>query len=146
MMKLSTRGRYATRICVYLGLRPENERARKRDIADAEGISADYVEQILVKLRTAGIVESHRGVKGGFTLSGDPEKISVADIVEAAEGPIHLVPCLKEGCERASACVTQEVWQRATGALREVFCGVTVADLVREARRHIDSNTIQFEI
>ena len=71
MLRLSTKGRYATRIMVYLALCNPDEPARKQEIAEAEGIPADYVEQILTKLRTAGLVKSRRGAGGGFQLRRD---------------------------------------------------------------------------
>lgn len=132
-MKLSTKGRYATRIMVYLAMHDPNIPRRKQEIAESEGISADYVEQILIRLKAGGLVVSHRGARGGFTISKSPEKITVRDVLQASEGPLTLVPCSSETCERDTACVTREIWIKAEEALAEVFDGNTIADLAEKA-------------
>jgi Rrf2 family protein len=132
-MKLSTKGRYATRIMVCLAMRDPNIPRRKQEIAESEGISSDYVEQILIRLKAGGLVVSHRGARGGFTLAKEPEKITVSDVLRASEGPLSLVPCSNGNCERETACVTQEIWHSAEEALLTVFDGSTIADLVEKA-------------
>lgn len=136
MLTLSTKGRYAARIMVYLAMTASDAQpARKREIADAEGITPDYVEQILMRLRTADLVRSYRGVKGGFTLARDAAGITVTDILKAVEGPISVVPCIDEDCKRSTACATRPVWKRANEALEKVFGETTVGDMARDCRR-----------
>ena len=120
---------------VCLALKGGERPARKQEIAEAEEISVDYVEQILLKLKTAGLVRSHRGAKGGFSLARDPATITVADVLEATEGPLALVPCLHDKCARGPMCVTQPLWRTASDALETIFSGTTVAELAEEARR-----------
>ena len=135
MLSLSTKGRYATRIITRLALFDNNTRpARKKEIADAEAVSEDYTEQILVRLKAAGLVASHRGTKGGFSLARTPEKITVTDVLNAMDGPLHIVPCMTEPCERATECITRDLWHAAERALLTVFSGTTVADLANRAR------------
>lgn len=117
MLRISTKGRYAARILVYLALHEDSAPSPKQEIADAEGISADYVEQILTKLRSGGLVRSHRGARGGFSLARAPGAITMADVLAASEGPIELVPCEGEECPRTSMCVTRMVWHEASRAL-----------------------------
>jgi len=97
MMKLSTKGRYATRIMVYLAMQNSDSPCRKQDIAEAESISADYVEQILIRLKAAGLVTSHRGAHGGFSLTRPPSEVTVEAVLQATEGPLLLVACTDEG-------------------------------------------------
>ncbi len=132
-MKLSTKGRYATRIMVCLAMKDSTIPRRKQEIAESEGISADYVEQILIRLKAGGLVVSHRGARGGFTLARDPRKITVTDVLQASEGPLSLVPCSQENCERETACVTHAIWRNAEVALSAVFDGNTIADLAEKA-------------
>jgi Rrf2 family protein len=139
MLSLSTKGRYATRIMIYLALHQDGPPARKQEIADAEGISTDYVEQILLQLKTAGLVKSHRGVKGGFSLSSDPDRVTVADVLAVTEGSTELAPCRKENCARASDCVTRPVWEKASEAIKQTFSGVTIGDLARRSDRQRDT-------
>ena len=65
----------------------------KSEIADAEGISAGYVQQLMMALRLADIVDSHRGREGGFSLSRPAEEITVADVLSAVEGEVMPAPC-----------------------------------------------------
>ena len=140
MLSLSTKGRYAVRIMVYLTVAENGKPIQKHRISDSEGISQDYVEQILVKLKTDGLVTSHRGKKGGFTLGRRPENITVEQVIEAAEGRISIVPCLSsDQCERMTMCVTQPVWKEATEALKASFSAHTIAELAEQASALRDS-------
>ena len=139
-MKLSTKGRYATRIMVCLATRHlathgRPTPVRKRQIAESEGISQDYIEQLLVKLKAAGLVASHRGTKGGFSLARDPVAITVAQVVEAMEGPIALAPCTESACARASECVARRVWQEASQALNKVLTATTIAHMAQQVEK-----------
>ncbi len=129
MLKLSTKGRYAVRIMTYLAARDEEGPARKQDIAESEGISPDYVEQILIRLRAGGLVQSHRGARGGFTVACDPNRTSVLDVLEATEGPLQIAPCVQEGCDHVTRCAVQCVWNEAAESLRQVFSGALLSDL-----------------
>lgn len=146
MIRISTKGRYATRIMVYLAARKDQNPATKFDIARTEGMTPDYVEQLLVKLRTSGLVASRRGVKGGFVLNRDPQLVSVADVLKAAEGPLSLAPCLPGECDRLSQCVTRSVWKKAEDALRNVFESVTLSQLAEEALRKQTSGSDMYTI
>lgn len=134
MLKLSTKERYAVRIMVCLATRNDDHPARKQEISDSEDISPDYVVQIMMKLRTAGLVVSHRGVNGGFALAKAPDRITVTDVLEAVEGPIALVPCLNGPCKRASSCVTRYMWQKAGAALKDTFSGVTIGEMAKQSK------------
>ncbi len=146
MMKLSTKGRYATRILLYLAMHEGEGPARKQAIADAESISADYVEQILIRLKSAGLVLSHRGARGGFSLARPAGDITVADILQATEGPMILVPCEDEGCSRNSVCVTREIWRDVEAAIQSVFGTRTLESLVRRARELRGSRAASYAI
>lgn len=135
MLRMSTKGRYATRIMVYLALCDPEVPARKQEIARAEGIPTDYVEQILTRLRTAGLVKSQRGAGGGFQLLRDPRNITVADVIRVTEGPLSLVACIDEGCNRSANCVTRSLWMEANDALVEIFSNKTIDSLAREAKQ-----------
>jgi len=146
MMKLSTKGRYATRIMVYLAMQQQGVPCRKQEIAEAEGISADYVEQILIRLKAAGLVSSHRGARGGFSLTRPPADVTVEEVLQATEGPVTLVACTEEGCERETICVTRNIWRAAEVALSEVFSGTVIAELAKEAYEMQESKSITYDI
>ena len=145
-MMLTTKGRYAARIMVRLAAHQQARPCRKHDIAEAEGISADYIEQILMKLKTAGLVVSFRGARGGFALGRRAEEITMADILDAAEGPINLVPCITEGCVRATSCVTRPVWTAATEALRDVFTSTTLDQMGNKVIEMEKAKVLDFSI
>jgi Rrf2 family protein len=130
MMTISTRGRYATRMVVLLAARDPGASMTKTEIADAEGISAGYVQQLMMALRLAGIVDSHRGREGGFSLSRPAEDITIADVLKAVEGDVMPAPCQGgASCERWDDCPTRPVWDEAAALLNGLFSSITVASL-----------------
>ncbi len=132
-MKLSTKGRYAVRIVLYIAADRSGKPVNKTAIGAAEDISPAYVEQILTILRGAGLVQSHRGIKGGFTLTREARDVTVADILTATEGPLSIVPCTTGECKRVSACVTSVMWMEANQALIDIFSSTTLEDLMKKA-------------
>ena len=146
MLKLSTRGRYATRILACMAAKNTSTPVRRKEIADSEGISIDYVEQILTQLRSSGLVRSHRGVKGGYTLNMVPGDITVAAVLEATEGSISLVPDCDNGCNRTSVCVTRAVWKKADEVLSAHLESVNIAGLAAEALELHAKHPVDFSI
>ncbi len=128
-MKLSSKGRYATRILLCISRLEGDLPVSKKRISEQEGISTDYIEQIIVPLKNAGLVSSVRGLRGGFRLAKKTEEITVFDVLSASEGDINLVGCLSEGCSRSDSCVVQRVWQGASDKLQEYFSKVTLKEL-----------------
>ncbi len=146
MMRVSTKGRYATRIMIYLAIHGVKKPVRKKEVAKAEGLSADYVEQILTKLKTANLVHSQRGKHGGFILAKNAANISVKDIIEATEGPIILVDCASEKCGRSSYCVSSEIWNEASLAVNKIFSNYTLTELAKKSEKKNSANALSFEI
>jgi Rrf2 family transcriptional regulator, cysteine metabolism repressor len=130
------------RIAMHRGEQP----ATKLLIAKSEGISTHFIEQILQKLRAAGLVQSHRGTRGGFSLARDPGSITVREVLEATEGPLALAPCATARCARATQCVTRVLWEQATDALTNLFTSSTIGSLVEQARRHEATEATSFDI
>ncbi len=145
-MKLSTKGRYATRILLCISRLQGDQPVPKKRIAEQEGISTDYIEQIIVPLKNAGLVNSVRGLRGGFRLARDPAKITVYDILSASEGDINLVGCLAEGCSQSDTCVVQRVWQGASDVLKEYFSQITLKELHDDYSKRASSMPIMFNI
>ena len=130
-MTISTRGRYATRIMALLAAETERPSLTKYQIADHEAISSAYVQQLLMSLRKAGLVNSHRGRLGGFSIARAPETITVGDILSAVEGDILPAPCRgTRHCERAADCPTRPIWDKAACLLEDLFSGITLADMI----------------
>lgn len=145
-MKLSTKGRYATRILLCISRLQDDQPVPKKRIAEQEGISTDYIEQIIVPLKNAGLVNSVRGLRGGFRLAKDPAKITIYDILSASEGDINLVGCLAEGCSKSDTCVVQRVWQGASDELREYFSKITLKELHDDYAKRAAEQPLMFTI
>lgn len=137
-MKLSTKGRYATRVMLDLALHDTGECIKVKDIAARQGISEKYLEQIISILNKAGYVKSVRGAQGGYRLAKAPQEYTVGMILRLTEGSLAPVACLEDGaeaCERCDTCETLAVWRDLYGAINQVVDGVTIADLAEKARR-----------
>ena len=129
-MRLSTRARYGLRAAIMIARRKDTFTTSEH-IAHEEEVSKKYLEAILGHLREVGILEAVRGVKGGYALARSPNEISAAEVVEALEGTVALVPCVEEAskCERASRCPTRRVWCMASHAVRDVLSKLMLAEL-----------------
>ena len=139
-MKLSTKGRYGLRAVIDLALTSENEAVSISSIAARQSLSESYLEQLMGKLRKAGIVKSIRGAQGGYRLGRPPEEISVGDILRALEGDLDPVDCMalkhKEGgCVGQDACVTRYVWQKISDSINETVDGILLSTLLEESRQ-----------
>jgi Rrf2 family protein len=129
MMEIPTRGRYSVHILQMMATQPYGRVLTKQEIAETEGLSPGYVQQLLMMLKAAGLVNSHRGKAGGFSLGRPPERITVADVLKTCEGPIVPSPCVAVTCVREEGCRTHLVWMRAAELLDDLFSRTTIADL-----------------
>ena len=110
-----------------------------RDIAGGERLPADYVEQILLRLRRAGLVNSTRGARGGYMLSRAPEDISVREVIAASEHAtfdLHCVshPVGEERCSEAQSCSIRPVWMLLQRKIDDVLESVHLGDLLVDER------------
>lgn len=134
MIKLSTKGRYGTRLMLALG-RAYSEGKKSlilKNVAEEEGISLRYLEQIIIPLKFANLVKSIRGAGGGYSLTRKPSEIKLVDILEALEGPCALVDCVidKNFCSRLPRCAVFEIWKEASKVLEDYFSKVTLQTLL----------------
>jgi Rrf2 family protein len=135
-MKLSTRGRYATRALLELALRPGDNPATLKDIAQRQQISIRYLEHLITPLVAAGIVRSMRGPRGGIALARSPQKIRLSEVIQLLEGSTAPVECLDNPgvCDRSATCVTRDVWGELRKAMDNVLGSTTIADLVERQK------------
>ena len=102
-----------------------------RRIAEKQGISEPYIDQLLIPLRTNGLIRSIRGRRGGYQLAADPRRLTVLDIVEALDGRLSIIDCLDEQeCTRQSVCATRVVWEQVETVLRQQLSSTTLQDLL----------------
>ena len=140
-MKISTRARYGTRLMLGLGLHYGQGAVFLKDIAKAEEISEKYLSQIIIPLKSAGLVNSFRGAHGGYVLARPPDKISLKEIVGALEGDLNLVGCVgnTSECPRTSICVTRDLWNDLGATIAQRLDAMTLHDLVRQYRKKKES-------
>ncbi len=134
-MRITTQAEYGLICALHLARRLDDGPVTGREIAARERLPADYVEQIMLKLRRAGIVLSTRGAHGGYRLAGDPAQVSVRDVVAAAEQSTFDVHCVSHPVEAARCaeshdCSIRPVWQMLQQRIDEVLDGVHLSDLL----------------
>ena len=131
-MKISTKGRYGTRAMLDIGSNYGNGPVSLRELAERQGISMKYMEQIVPLLKTSGLVRSTRGARGGYVLARKPQDISLRDIVQALEGSWSLVDCVDDNslCARAKECVTYEIWNELNLAIHKILDSTSLQDMI----------------
>ena len=138
-MRITTLAEYGVICALHLARRLPEGPVTGRDIAARERLPVDYVEQILLRLRRAGLVQSTRGARGGYALARSPEEISVRDVITASElttFDLHCVshPVEEERCSASHACSIRPVWVLLQQKIDDVLAGVRLSDLLHEER------------
>lgn len=137
-MKISTKGRYGLRALVDLALHGEVEAVSISSIAQRQEISISYLEQLIAKLRKAGLVNSIRGASGGYVLARDASQISVGDVLRALEGDLNPVDCSeitgKTECSGSDYCVTKYVWHRINDSINQAVDNIMISELVKDSK------------
>lgn len=137
-MKISTKGKYGLRAMIDLAQYSEQEAVSISNIAQRQKISESYLEQLVAKLKKAGLVVSIRGAAGGYRLARPAAGISVGDVLRALEGDVRAVICTaqtEEGCEGEELCVTKYVWQRINESIEKTVDEMMLDQLVAESRK-----------
>jgi Rrf2 family protein len=136
-LKISTRGRYAVRLMLDLAANGSDTYVTVKSIAERQGISAKYLEQIISVLNRAGFVKSVRGSHGGYRLTRPAREYTVGMILRTIEGSLAPVACLEDipvKCSRSKTCVALDVWKQIDNAVSNVVDNITLADLVAKER------------
>jgi len=135
-MKISSKGRYGLRALCELATSAQEEPLSIATIAGAQGLSERYLEQLMAKLKKAGIVESTRGAGGGYRIAKPLEDISVGDILRSLEGPNESASCeglQEEGtCKQAEHCISRVVWQKINDSVNQTIDQMSLAQLIAE--------------
>ena len=136
-MMISTKGRYALRVMIDLAVAPGGEYVALKEIARRQGISEKYLEAIMKKLVEEGLVSGLRGKRGGYRLTREAAAYSAGDILRAAEDSLAPVACLEkdaEQCPRQHRCATLPMWRELGRLIDGYFDGITLEQLVEQAR------------
>ena len=130
-MRLTTKGRYAVTAMLDLALNAEKGPISLADISKRQEISLSYLEQLFSKLRQQQLVSSVRGPGGGYKLSGEPDSISVAQIIDAVNESIDATNCGRAGnCQQGQVCLTHYLWCDLSDQIHDFLNGITLASLV----------------
>lgn len=137
-MKISTKGRYALRMLVDIGIHQSDGFIALKTIAERQDISKKYLEQIVPILNRGGILITNRGYQGGYKLSKAPENITVGEILKLTEGSIAPVSCLQNGevaanCNRSADCPTLPVWLGLSKVINDYLNSITLRDVIDQS-------------
>ena len=147
-MRLSTRGRYGTRAMLDLALHYGEGPILLKDIARRQQISERYLEHLITPLKTAGLVTSARGARGGFALTRPPSQIRLSDIIQAVEGSIAPVECIDDPkvCSRAGLCAARDIWSGVKKAMSGILESTTLEDLSQRQMEKGEPRAIMYHI
>ncbi len=135
-MKISTKGRYALRMLIDLASNSEDGFISLKDIAERQGISKKYLEQIVPMLNKSGILRTNRGNKGGYMLAKAPNKLTVGDVLRSTEGNLAPVACLEyepNNCPRKDECATLYIWEGLYKVVNDYLNNITIQDIIDRA-------------
>lgn len=144
-MKLSTRTRYGIRAVLELAENYGKGPVQLKIIARDQGISVKYLEQLMASLKSAGIVSSVRGSKGGYVLAKSPDQIRLSDCFICLEGPVVTVECVENNtyCPRTCDCIAREVWAEVQKAVMTVLQSLTLQSLLDKSK---DDKNLHYQI
>jgi len=136
-MRITTWAEYGVICALHLARRTEKGPVTGREIAAQERLPADYVEQILLRLRRAGVITSMRGARGGYMLAKPPAEISIRSVIHASELETFDLHCLshpveEDRCAASHNCSIRPVWVLLQTKIDDVLEGVCLADLLHE--------------
>ena len=141
-MKVSTKGRYALRLLLDLAEHRGEGFISLKEIAERQGISKQYLEQIVSLLNTSSMLRTNRGKQGGYMLAKQPSEYTVREVLRITEGSLAPVTCLEEEvnlCEKATYCKTLPMWTGLQKAINDYLESVTLQDMVEECQESVDN-------
>jgi Rrf2 family protein len=129
-MNVSAKSKYAVRALIELAQQNNGHPIPIADIASRRDIPLQFLEQLFSTLRKAGILNSHRGVRGGFSFNRLPEDVTVLDVVEVLDGSISPAACTSgASCDKLEGCIMNEVWGEVKSSIDEVLSAWNIGDL-----------------
>ena len=137
-MKLSTKGRYAVTALADIALNGTPRPVTLAEISERQDISLAYLEQLFVRLRRAGLVESVRGPGGGYLLAHPPEELRISDVMAAVDERLNAMGCdgkweEGQGCGKSKeACLTHNLWEQLSAHVHVFLSQTTIADVIED--------------
>lgn len=132
-MKLSTKSRYGTRFLIDLAVHYNEGPVRTGFIAERQGISVKYLEQIIVPLRKANFIKSIRGRKGGHMLARPPEEIKMGEVLAVLEEGMDITGCINnpDSCKRYVNCKSRDLWEIAAAAMYDKLNSLKLSEMIK---------------
>jgi len=140
VLKISAKGEYALRAVLHLSLNHHRQEVSSiQEIAQSQDIPLKFLEQILLSLKKAGIVESRRGNAGGYYLLKQPDQITVGEVLRITDGPVMTLACINNpvGCERQTRCYFYPLWQEVNATVERMIFSTTLGDLCRRPQGYM---------
>ena len=139
-MRISTKGRYALRMLIYLAEHKDEGFITLKEIAENQDISKKYLEQIVTILNQGDILQATRGFQGGYKLAKEPDQFTVGKILRLTEGSLAPIACLDPNpipCERCGTCPTLPIWEGLDKVISDYLDGITLQDILdQQCARH----------
>lgn len=132
MFRLSRITDYGIVLMAHIAEQGDRSLHTARDVSDRTELPLPVVSKILKSLTREGLLRSHRGSKGGYSLGRSAGEITVPELITALDGPIHLTECASHSgaCAQEASCHVREPWQRINAAVEEALARITLADLI----------------
>jgi Rrf2 family protein len=131
MLKLTKKADYGLMALKFLAEHPEKSAVSAKDVADAYGIPAQLLAKILQSLTKSGMLRSHAGMNGGYSLARDARKISAYEVIHAIDGPFFITSCTKgaKNCDLTPSCTIKEPLARVNDTIAGVLKSISIQDL-----------------
>jgi Rrf2 family iron-sulfur cluster assembly transcriptional regulator len=130
---LTSRGDYGLLLTIFLADYSGSDPKPISEIASFFNLPQAFLEQIALDLRRAHLVSAKRGKDGGYFLTREPNRISVIEVIEAAEGPLQIVTCQGGKCASSPKCTTHDFWLVLQKHIHKTLREITLADLVKQS-------------
>jgi Rrf2 family protein len=137
MIRLSRETDYSLLAMTYIAAQPEGRLAFRREIAAHYDIPSEFLAKVLQKLSRRGLLRSSKGMNGGYALGRRPDRITLAEVIEAIDGPIALVDCQcgDRPCEQESVCPVRSTLEGVRREILRVLGGISLDDMGRRPAR-----------
>ncbi|MCE5185381.1 MAG: Rrf2 family transcriptional regulator [Planctomycetaceae bacterium] len=149
-MSLSQKCQYAIRSIFELSKRYGKGPIRTNEIADAQAIPQRFLENILNELKSTGLIESRRGMRGGYLIARNPADLTVGEIIRLIDGPLDPVKCIGDSrhasCPLQNECSLINLWNRAKAAVEDIYDHTTFQDLVEQEQQMNRLRPLDFTI
>jgi Rrf2 family protein len=149
MMKISTKGRYGLRAMLDLAVYSLGDQVSLKSIAQRQGISENYLEQVFSSLRKANLVKSVKGAQGGYILGRDASDITVGEILRVLEGRLSVVDLAEDDSQTGrdiEKCLSRNVWKKLNDCINSLADSITLEDLMTEYKKAQGDSSLMFYI